>query len=357
MCRATIFCAAAIGAILAVGPVSTFAASGEPGLGPAQQCQGQALPRQRAEACAAILALNPSPKEAALAHHFRALAEIDLGQRDLAVTDLNEAVANDPGLVVARWLRAELLDGGRQYDLMVADLSEVIRHYPTVASVYHLRGVALDNRGDSTGALADIDRAIALAGPKGLEPGIYVDRAEAHGNNGELDKAIADFGEAIQRNDHSPDYYVGRARIAYAKGDAAGALADLEKADQLHPSDNYYILWIYLTNLRLGRDADADLRRRAAGIKLSEWPGPIIRLLLGDVTRDQIATPTIPQLWSESDRKAGADCEIGYYLGEQSRLKGDHAKAIELFQRAIASNIKEYVEFRAAKIQLEQMKQ
>jgi tetratricopeptide (TPR) repeat protein len=63
----------------------------------------------------------------------------------------------------------------------------------------------------------------------------YYLRANAYGDKGEFDKAIADYGKAIELADYAI-YYASRGWAFAQKGDAAQALRDCDKAIALNPN-------------------------------------------------------------------------------------------------------------------------
>lgn len=320
------------------------------------ECQSVAVPVRRSEACTKILSESLTSQDKALALYFRALSEVDQNMPKMALSDLDQAVSADENLWVARWARARVSSGLRNYDVQIADYSDVIQRFPDVASAWRQRGAAHDSRGDTKEAIADFNKAIELSPPQKSDPGLYLDRGIAYDNDRQIDKAIADFGEAIRRDDHDQEAYAARGRTYFMNGKLDSALADFDKIGELRPRDTYYLLWLYLTELKLGKSADDGLRRRAEAFKATDWPVPIIHLLLGVAKRDDIATPNEPVRWAEDDRKAGMECEIDFYLGEQSLIRGDRDKAKTLFEAALATHVKEYVEYRAAALELERMK-
>ncbi len=321
------------------------------------QCQGNAAPQQRSAACGTLIDGGLlDTRDMALARYFRASAELDLGHRTAALGDLDKALAADDSLWIAHWLRGEVADGRRLYATTETDWTAVIKILPKAQTAYMGRGSARDLAGDAAGAVADFEKAVELAGSAGPDADVYFGRAEAYYGALDLDRAKADFDQAIQRETHRPTYYSGRAIVRYLMGDTDGALTDLSRITELRSNEYYYLLWLYLAELREGKTAESNLRDRSQGFNLSQWPGPIVRLLLGDTVRDQIVPPPEPELWSAADRKLGSDCEMDFFLGEQALLKGDKAKAKTLFKNAMSTGIKEYVEYRAAKFELEHMK-
>jgi tetratricopeptide (TPR) repeat protein len=63
----------------------------------------------------------------------------------------------------------------------------------------------------------------------------YYNRATAHAENGDLAEAIADYSEALRRDDGYVNAYVARGRALLEDGDAGAAIADLSRAIALLP--------------------------------------------------------------------------------------------------------------------------
>ncbi len=116
-----------------------------------------------------------------------------------------------------------------QYDEAVATLDDVIRENPEDAAAYAERGQAHVEQGDLDRAIADFDESIRL------EPGAttYLSRALAYQQKGELDPAIADCTAALRRN---PDYasaYRTRADLYTQQGHPDQAAADMAMLEGL----------------------------------------------------------------------------------------------------------------------------
>jgi lipoprotein NlpI len=308
---------------------------------------------QRSAACTQVLERpDLPPGRAALARYFRGLAQLDLGKVDLARGDLDAALELDDGLWPARWARTELAMWRRDYRVVVADQTSLIALHPDLPRLYALRGTALDDLGDHDAAAADFTAAIGRATEKMQVGELYQSRAVAFEAAQDFDHALADLDRSIARLGEDAPRLAMRGRLAYLKGDDAAALAALSKIAALKPRDNYYLLWLFLTEMRSGGDASEALRRRAAGIDLAQWPGPIIEVLLGARTPDAVSTPAVPSLWSDADRQAGAQCELAFYRGEVALLQGERAGAAQLFRAALSTGIVEYVEYNAARREL-----
>jgi lipoprotein NlpI len=321
-----------------------------------QQCRGSVPADQRAKACTAVLErIGLKPKEAALGHYFRGFAERDLRQDDAVLADFEAAIGLDAELWPAYWMRAELLEPRRDYAKAAGDWTEVIRRNSQMASAYARRAADLDNQGHAADALADYSKAIELAGSKDNVAGFYMDRAVTFEGDHQFDKALADYNQSISRGNRGHGAYIGRGRVEFLRGDYAAAIADLAKAADIDRSDGYAVLWLYLAEAHAGQSASAQLRRRAEQMDLKAWPGPIVRALLGDANPEQVEPPPQPETWSEAIRRAGAQCELSYYLGEVKLLQHQDGKAAALFRAAIATDIKEYVEYNAAAYELQRL--
>jgi lipoprotein NlpI len=321
-----------------------------------QQCQGSAPAEQRAKACTAVLeGTGLAPREAALGHYFRGFAQRDLLQDDAALTDFEAAIRFDAELWPAFWARAELLGPRRDYAKAAGDWTEIIRRNPRMASAYARRADNLDYLGRAADAVADYSKAIELAQSKDNVAGFYMDRAGAFEGDHQYDRALADYSQSISRDNRSHGAYMGRGRVEFLRGDYAAALGDFAKAAEIDRADGYAVLWLYLAEARAGHSSPAQLRQRAEQMDLKAWPGPIMRALLGDAKPEQVEPPQRPETWSEASRRAGAQCELSYYLGEVKLLQHEDARAATLFRAAIATDVKEYVEYRAAAYELQRM--
>ena len=91
------------------------------------------------------------------------------------------------------------------------------------------RGAAALSRGDLDGALADLDRAGALA-PDDAD--VYITRAAVHLAQKHRDKALADFDTALRLDPAQDHARLGRALARAAQGERAEALEDLAVLDK-----------------------------------------------------------------------------------------------------------------------------
>ena len=100
------------------------------------------------------------------------------------------------------------------------------------SSAYTNRGLAWGDKGDLDRAIADYNEAIRLD-PKYADA--YYNRGLAWRAKGDLDRAIADYNEAIRLDPKYADAYNNRGNAWRAKGDLDRAIADYNRGDPARP--------------------------------------------------------------------------------------------------------------------------
>jgi hypothetical protein len=151
------------------------------------------------------------------------------------------------------------------------------------------------------------------------------------------------------------EYHAGR----YAE--AARALAELAKP----LPDNYTPCFFYFLALhRSGRPDDARgyLNSITGAFPVQKWPGPVVQFYAGRLPEAEVLTAA-----ASADPKTDREqrCEAYYYLGMAYLLKlGDvraegqaaASKAREYLEQCVATGVTSFVEYRAARAELERMK-
>jgi len=273
-------------------------------------CKGDDPDRSIAACTRIIQGRGETAKDSAIAHHQRGLAYRSKGN----------------------------------FDRAIADFSEAIRLDPNYAEAYYLRGVTYGNKGDLDRAIADYSEAIRLD-PK--LAAAYNNRGNAYKNKGDLDRAIADYSEAIRLDPKDLSGYLSRGRANLYTGALATALADFNQASALDPKDAYAALWHDIANKR--GNLPSRLADAVAQIDLTQWPAPVIRLYLGQMTPEAVlAAADNP----DADPKNGRICEANFYTGERDLQQGKKDDAIRLFRLAAASCPKGFVEYEGANAEL-----
>jgi tetratricopeptide (TPR) repeat protein len=125
----------------------------------------------------------------------------------------------DPEILQKMWSLAQVLsakvqgDGGEFYDTS---------------------GMRIDNKRGPYDSERELDRVIAKHDAAAKEADYYSDRALTYGREGKLDRAIADFNEAIRLRPDADTYY-NRGFAYYSKGELDRAIADYDEAIRLDP--------------------------------------------------------------------------------------------------------------------------
>jgi tetratricopeptide (TPR) repeat protein len=113
----------------------------------------------------------------------------------------------------------------------IADDSAAIRLDPTSPEYFDNRGLNYAANGDYDRAITDYNEAIRIK----PQPNFLTDRGDSYDFKGDLDRAIADYDRAIALN---PGFYLAynnRGAAYEKKGDVDHAIADYEAALHINP--------------------------------------------------------------------------------------------------------------------------
>ena len=191
---------------------------------------------------------------------------------------------------------------------------------------FNNRGVAYRDKGDPDRAIADYDAAIRIA-PKFAVA--FSNRCNVYGARGDNDRAIADCSEAIRLDPKSTLAYLARGCFYFFAGSVEKALADFNQASALAPNNAYVALWVDIASRR--NHLPSRLAQASAGIDMTVWPAPVIRLFM-----DQTTPAAVLAAADDPDavRKKVQVCTANFYSGELSLTKGLKDEAISLFRLA-----------------------
>ncbi len=209
---------------------------------------------------------------------------------------------------------------------------------------YNNRGFAHKVRGELDSAIADYTQAIAL-NPKLAKA--YSNRCLAYFVKGDNDQAIADCTEAIKLNPKDPNGYFNRGRANFFAGLLAKALADFNQASELNPKYAYTALWLDIANRR--SNLPSRLPEAMKQIDMTQWPAPLIRLYLGQLTPEAVLAAADGP---DPTTNKGRNCEANFYGGELSLQRGAKDEAARLFRLAAADCPKSFIESDDANAQL-----
>ncbi len=228
----------------------------------------------------------------------------------------------------------------------IRDYGEAIRIDPAFAVAYHTRGFALNSRGKHVRAAADFSEAIRL---KPNYSDAFNNRGIAFANLADLDRAIEDYNQAIKLNPTLYQAYNNRGYARFQLGRFDTAARDLDVVIRVRPNFYYSILWHHLATSRAGKANDEVFAARAERLDLEVWPGPVMRLFLGELSVDEMVDVEFD---ADPKQARQQQCEMLFYLGQYHLLAGDKGAAAEAFQRAVETGIPGYTEFRAAEREL-----
>lgn len=221
---------------------------------------------------------------------------------------------------------------GRQADSQ-KDIAEMGKVLP-VAWPLVLSGTLpeLAGGGDRAAALRTLDSALQQKpGDSWLmiaQAQVYMQIADFSRALGLLDEALATATTPVDRR--TALYYRGHARFnlgqyALAAEDFDAALAGRTTLrSRLGP-----MLWRYAAQVRARRDARAVLAKEVGSEALGEWPGPIVKFLLGKLPAGEL------EVAAESDdaaKRANGKCPAAFFMAMDALRRGDKARAREQLQ-------------------------
>lgn len=356
MLRKTV-CGAGYGLAIAICSITSFPANASAlPTEIAVSCAYGTVPVDREAACSKAIEATGQSAEAGTFFYFRALARADQGgdHSGDALTDLTSATQHSPSLWPAWAAIGDLQFSLRHYPEALEAWNHVVALKPDSSVGYFGRSETYERMNRFEESVADITKALELAGDKDKDGELFVTRGVVFEALGRFDQGIADTQELIKKQPKAGHAYYTLGRILVQKGDSQSAEQALTKALEIDPDDQYSSLWLFIAQSRNGKDALSQLRLRDAASKDSIWPGPIIQVILGKIPENQANyTPsTSSDGWSAEDQRAGGQCELNFFLGEKALADGNKGKAAERFKAAIATGIHEFLEYRAAEKEL-----
>lgn len=320
-----------------------------------------------------------SRRELAWAYSRRGFASEGKGEAKAALADYDKAIELSEDPTSAYVQRGAFLSSQGEHDRASADYSKAIELSPNHFEAFARRGDALQAKGETDRALADYSKAIELDGTYEYA---WVQRAALHLGRGEYDQAILDYTAAIKVFPKAAWAYLSRGNAYQAKGNHSVAIKDAAKALELEPNSPeakaYFgltqfiagnfkdaiphlrsglawneqaanlALFLYVAQARVGvAEAATELERNAKALASTQWPYAASELFLGKRTTEQTFAAT---------DKPEHRCEAHYFVGQWQLLKGDPAKAATEFKVAADSCPKTFVEFAAARAELQRLK-
>ena len=240
----------------------------------------------------------------------------------------------------------------RDYLAAITDYDSATVIRPGYAQAHNNQGNAYVALGAYEQAVAAFDEAILVKPVYALA---YKNRGNAHTGAGFYDRAIADYDLAVGLAPDLAKAYNNRANAKYFLGRYAAAVVDYEAALEIDPFDTYSMMWRYLAALRNRNDpADAleGLRARLGDVDAERWPAVVAHHLLGRATAGEVLAEIDA---ADSAKRVERQCEAYFYLGSARLIAGDRQAAARLYRNSIATDVKRFIEYIGATIDLERM--
>jgi lipoprotein NlpI len=300
--------------------------------------------------------LNPRFAEAFVARGRAWLARDDIGK---AIADFEQTLALPPTDDAGAYVGAGLAyTGRRRYydrnsmdsmaylgrsaahalnkdsDRSSADLIAWIRLHPKRdgPAAFRARAALWLEMNAFEFAITDYGRAISMNAEDRFS---LASRGLASMLTNDYAAAIADFSAAIRldQTDYRPLRLRGYARYFNAEYAAAGA--DLGEANRLESGDPYVMAWLFLAQARSAPAESAkwraELAERSERLRKGLWPYPVIALLLGEATPEEV----LGAIKTADDKlKRAQTCEAQYFIAQSHLLASRLLPARELLRSA-----------------------
>ena len=132
------------------------------------------------------------------------------------------------------------------------------------------------------------------------------------------------------------------------------SVLDLRRVVAAEPENAYWVIWLYLAQVRAGQGWHTDLRDNAQRLDLSDWPGPVVRMFLDELdVRAILEMAGANETREEKERRA----EAYFYAGQYQLLAGHTDKAAAYFREVVKTGVTKFIEYAGAKAELRRIEQ
>ncbi|MFO1057091.1 MAG: hypothetical protein U1E53_09005 [Dongiaceae bacterium] len=97
---------------------------------------------------------------------------------------------------------------------------------------------------------------------------------------------MADLDAAVRLLPKDSNAHLDRGIALAYGGDLAGAEREIAAAQELAPADAYAAIWLVIVQRRRGASGEVDAV--SGKVDRAAWPGPVLELLAGRMTQDQL---------------------------------------------------------------------
>ncbi len=181
--------------------------------------------------CTLALERNKYKSEA---YKVRGFALMNLDKDSLAVEDFRHGLDYNPTDRYFLYYKGVAETELKRYDDADTTFRSLLRRHPRFDEALVARGHLNMLRGDTVGAIEDLDRALQLSK---TQINAYLMKADIAASRRQWDNALTDMDDAIRLRPEEPGLYVNRAYLRYNNEDFFGAMSDYNYALQLDPSN------------------------------------------------------------------------------------------------------------------------
>src|SRR5258707_2365621 len=217
----------------------------------------------------------------------------------------------------------------KRYDDAIGEYSSLIETGSHSYIGRMLRGQAELRKGDFDAAKADADELIKDV-PKAA-PG-YAMRSSIFAAQGKYDEALSDIEDATDYDDDNLDLLRSKGVILWQMGRWSKAISAFERVSRGEPANGYDVMWLNLARLG-GSKSDDDMAKRAQGIDLAKWPGPLVKLYAGQSAPEALDAT----IAAEPDEDHDDDnCQADFFVGEWELRHDQKDAGIASLKEAVA---------------------
>ncbi|MCH5214812.1 MAG: tetratricopeptide repeat protein [Muribaculaceae bacterium] len=166
------------------------------------------------------------------AYKLRGYVRQQLGRDSLAIADFEYGLTQNPKDRDFLFYKAISELNLKRYEAADSTLGSLIAANPKYYDAITARAQLRVERGDTVGALEDIDRSLAVSKTQEYP---YILRAQIYSAREDWPQAIEALDEAVRLDPSRPDFYINRAFFKYKNDDYTGAMADYNETLHIDP--------------------------------------------------------------------------------------------------------------------------
>jgi len=246
--------------------------------------------------------------------------------------------------------RVDVLAALRRFEDVIEASERLLKRADDPRLETHLRDLDAQARlglGDYEEAMAAFD---ALRG--GAVGEAYIDRRIAWclWGLGRYDESAALLDSAVERSPDSAHSQFARGVLDVIAARPEDALPRLRLAVEAGGRSDFMHLYLWFAERLAGQGDEADERLRRALIESGEaethWRLATAQHLLGEVSEAELLDAA-----SRPDRRFRTiekQCEATFYIGAKRLAEGDEKGAREMFERCIATRVRDFYEYHTA---------